>query len=242
MHRTHHHARRWLPGLHFFLADVRDGLGPFLGVFLLAQGWRLDDIGYVMALSGITGMLATTPLGALVDASRRKRRLLAAAIALLLAGNLAIWIAPSLAVTAASQVITGVVAALIAPCLLGITLQITGHADLPRQLGINEAWNHAGNVATAALAGAMGLRWGLPSVFVLMALMGGASLACLALMRLDETPQGTPPPEQAGPCAPGLMHVLTGTPALRVLAVAMLLFHLGNAAMLPLLGLSLIHI
>jgi MFS family permease len=66
-------------------------------------------------------MLATTPLGALVDASRRKRRLLAAAIALLLAGNLAIWIAPSLAVTAASQVITGVVAALIAPCLLGIT-------------------------------------------------------------------------------------------------------------------------
>ena len=42
MHRTHHHARRWLPGLNFFLADVRDGLGPFLGVFLLAQGWRLD--------------------------------------------------------------------------------------------------------------------------------------------------------------------------------------------------------
>ena len=80
-----------------------------------------------MALGGIAGMLATTPLGALVDASRRKRRLLAAAIALLLAGNLAIWIAPSLAVTAASQVITGVVAALIAPCLLGITLQITGH-------------------------------------------------------------------------------------------------------------------
>jgi len=236
MHRTHHHARRWLPGLNFFLADVRDGLGPFLAVFLLAQGWRLDDIGYVMALGGIAGMLATTPLGALVDASRRKRRLLAAAIALLLAGNLAIWIAPSLAVTAASQVITGVVAALIAPCLLGITLQITGHADLPRQLGINEAWNHAGNVATAALAGAMGLRWGLPSVFVLMALMGCASLACLALMRLDETPQDTPRPEQAGPCAPGLLHVLTGTPALRVLAVAMLLFHLGNAAMLPLLG------
>ena len=53
MHRTHHHARRWLPGLNFFLADVRDGLGPFLGVFLLAQGWRLDDIGYVLALGGI---------------------------------------------------------------------------------------------------------------------------------------------------------------------------------------------
>lgn len=238
MHRPHPHARRWLPGLNFFLADVRDGLGPFLGVFLLAQGWRLDDIGYVMALGGIAGMLATTPLGALVDASRHKRRLLAAAIALLLVGNLAIWIAPSLAVTAASQVVTGVVAALIAPCLLGITLQITGHAGLPRQLGINEAWNHAGNVATAALAGAMGFRWGLPSVFVLMALMGCASLACLALMKLDETREGAEPPQgpPAAPSPPALLRVLTGTPALVVLAVAMLLFHLGSAAMLPLLG------
>ncbi|CAB5693599.1 Arabinose efflux permease [Delftia tsuruhatensis] len=237
MQGRHGNARRWLPGLHFFLADVRDGMGPFLGVFLLAQGWRLDDIGYVMALGGMAGMLATTPLGALVDASRHKRRLLAVAIALLLAGNLAIWAFPSLAVTAASQVVAGLAAALVAPCLLAITLQITGHAGLPRQLGINEAWNHAGNVAAAALAGAMGFRWGLPSVFVLMALMGCAALMCLGRMRLHEAGPGTTVSCGAAALRPApLLRVLAGTPSLAWLAAVMLLFHLGNAAMLPLLG------
>ena len=29
----------------FFLADVRDGLGPFLGIFLTERHWRPDEIG-----------------------------------------------------------------------------------------------------------------------------------------------------------------------------------------------------
>ncbi len=240
MRQSHDEARRWLPGLNFFLADVRDGLGPFLGVFLLAQGWRLDDIGYVTALGGIAGMLATTPLGALVDASRHRRRLLATAVALLLAAHLAIWAFASLAVTAAAQIAAGVAAALIAPCLLGITLDITGHAGLPRQLGINEAWNHAGNVAAAALAGTLGYRWGLSTVFALMALTGCAALACLYRMRYDRgaaQPAPRPHPENPGAApAPGLLQVLAATPSLGIVAAIMLLFHLGNAALLPLLG------
>lgn len=245
MQCRHGDARRWLPGLNFFLADVRDGMGPFLGVFLLAQGWRLDDIGYVMALGGMAGMLATTPLGALVDASRHKCRLLAVAVALLLAGNLALWAFPSLAVTAASQVVAGVAAAMVAPCLLGMTLQITGPAGLPRQLGINEAWNHVGNVAAAALAGLMGFVWGLGAVFALMALMGCAALLCLGRMRLVEAPADADTGAGAGtgatgdaaaPSPAGLLRVLAGMPSLWLVAVVMMLFHLANAAMLPLLG------
>ncbi|MDD7979839.1 MFS transporter, partial [Achromobacter ruhlandii] len=70
-------SQRWLAGVNFFLADVRDGLGPFLGVFLLGHGWHADAIGYLMTAAGLAGMLATTPMGAWVDASRRKRGLLA---------------------------------------------------------------------------------------------------------------------------------------------------------------------
>lgn len=29
----------------FFIADVRDGLGPFLGIFLTERHWTPDDIG-----------------------------------------------------------------------------------------------------------------------------------------------------------------------------------------------------
>ena len=53
----------------FALADVRDGLGPFLGIFLQSHGWTPDSIGYVMTIGGLAGMAVTTPLGALADAT-----------------------------------------------------------------------------------------------------------------------------------------------------------------------------
>ena len=36
----------------FALADVRDGLGPFLGVYFQQQGWAPDEIGFVMTAGG----------------------------------------------------------------------------------------------------------------------------------------------------------------------------------------------
>ena len=41
-----------LDGLNFFLADVRDGLGPYLAIYLLAvHRWDPASIGVVMTLS-----------------------------------------------------------------------------------------------------------------------------------------------------------------------------------------------
>ena len=51
-----------LNALNFFMADVRDGLGPFLGVFLQEKGWSPAEIGVVMTIGGYAGMIATTPL------------------------------------------------------------------------------------------------------------------------------------------------------------------------------------
>ena len=39
-----------LNALNFFIADVRDGLGPFLGVFLQGKDWSPGQIGIVMTL------------------------------------------------------------------------------------------------------------------------------------------------------------------------------------------------
>jgi MFS family permease len=62
-----------LLSLNFFMADMQAGIGPFLGVFLLAHGWQSGPIGTVMSVGGVAGMLMTTPAGALVDATRRKQ-------------------------------------------------------------------------------------------------------------------------------------------------------------------------
>lgn len=61
----------------FFIADVRDGLGPFLGIFLTQHHWRPDDIGLLMTAGGVAGLLATLPAGFITDASRNKRLMLA---------------------------------------------------------------------------------------------------------------------------------------------------------------------
>ena len=234
----------WLSRLNFFLADVRDGLGPFLGVFLMGHGWAADDIGYVMTLGGIAGMLATTPAGALTDAVRAKRLVVGIGSVLVVAGSLLLLVSPSFTVTAISQVGTGIVGAIIGPAIAGLTLGIVGQRGLPAQLGRNEAWNHGGNVVSAALAGALGYTWGLPAVFVLMAVMAVASLLCLSRIRPEDidhdVARGLDPQRAADQPQVSTWRVLAGSRPLMLLALAMMLFHLGNAAMLPLLSQSVV--
>lgn len=53
--------------LNFFLADARDGLGPFLDGFLATRGWSSMTLGFVATLGGVLGMIATPLFGAWVD-------------------------------------------------------------------------------------------------------------------------------------------------------------------------------
>jgi hypothetical protein len=46
-----------LQSLNFFMADMQAGIGPFLGVFLLAHGWESGLIGTVMTIGGVAGMI-----------------------------------------------------------------------------------------------------------------------------------------------------------------------------------------
>jgi len=222
---------------------VRDGLGPFLGVFLMGRGWQADDIGYVMTIGGIAGMLATTPAGALIDASRSKRLLLALGAVFVIVGTLALFISSTFVVTAASQIGTGIVGAIIGPAIAGMTLGIVGQERLPHQLGLNEAWNHAGNMVSAALAGLLGYYWGLPAVFILMALMAAGSLVCISKIRPQDIDHDVARGlEQGGntPFDSSALKVLAKSAPLLLLAITMMLFHLGNAAMLPLLGQAIV--
>ena len=52
-------SRRGLDGLNFFLADVRDGVGPFLGIYLLTRfDWSAGQIGMAMSANKINGIRA----------------------------------------------------------------------------------------------------------------------------------------------------------------------------------------
>src|SRR5215472_4270437 len=78
-----------LDAANFFLADVRDALGPYLAIYLLTErAWDEASIGVVMSIATLAGILAQTPAGALVDATRAKRAVMVGAAVLVTAASL----------------------------------------------------------------------------------------------------------------------------------------------------------
>ena len=234
-----------LDALNFFLADVRDGLGPYLAIYLLTeQKWNEASIGAVMSIAGLAGIIAQTPAGALIDVSRAKRGLVIAAAVIVAITCLALPLFPQFWLVAATQAMAGAAAAIFAPALAAIALGIVGPRAFAVRIGRNEAFNHAGNAVSALLAGAAAYFYGPVVVFWLLAAMAFASIfATLAIPAGaidDNMARGladvAPGSEAvAADKASGFKVLLTCRPLL-IFAVATVLFHFSNAAMLPLVG------
>lgn len=234
-------ARRPLDALNFFMADMQAGVGPFLGVFLLAHGWESGLIGTAMTIGAIAGMVAVSPFGGLVDATRHKKwyivipgvaSVLASAIVLL---NQSFW------AIAGSQVAACIAGAALGPAVAGLTLGVARHEGFNRRMGRNQAFNHAGNVAGAALSGYLGWKYGYPAVFWLAALFGVASIASVMMIpahSIDDDAARGAAAKDGHPGASSGLRVLAECPPLLALAATMALFHFGNAAMLPLYGMA----
>jgi predicted MFS family arabinose efflux permease len=234
-------ARLWpLLAVNFFMADMQSGIGPFLGVFLLERGWASGMIGTAMAIGNIAGMLITTPVGGFIDASRHKRAwVIVPGIAVVAASSIILMWQGFWAV-AASQIATSIAGAAIVPAVTGITLGIVGQRGFNRQNGRNQAFNHAGNMVGAAASGLLGWQLGYFAIFALSALFGAITVFCVLLIPPsaidDRAARGSK--EDDPESQPSALTVLMKHKALLVLALALAVFHLGNAAIVPLYGMS----
>ncbi|OJW63696.1 MAG: MFS transporter [Afipia sp. 64-13] len=236
-------AVRPLLALNFFMADMQAGIGPFLGVFLLAHGWQSGWIGTVMTVGGIAGMLMTTPAGALIDATHSKKLFVIIPGICTVAASGIVLLSQEFWLVATSQVATAIAGAAIGPAVAGITLGIVRQAGFNRQNGRNQAFNHAGNMVGAALSGFVGWVYGFTAVFWLAALFGVFSIVSVLMIPGDaiddDAARGLAHEPGDGKHARGL-QVLVECKPLLILAAALLFFHLGNAAMLPLYGLAVV--
>jgi MFS family permease len=231
---------RPLEALNFFMADLQAGIGPFLGIFLLAHGWKSGPIGTVMTVGGVAGMLMTAPAGALIDATSRKRMYVVISAIFTAIASAIILFSQKFWLVSISQVATAIAGSVIGPAVIGITLGIVRQAGFNRQNGHNQAYNHAGNVVGAALSGWLGFRFGIPAIFLLAALFGVLSIVSVLLIpggAIDDQAARGLEKNDGGGKASGL-KVLAGSKPLLVLAAALAFFHLGNGAMLPLYGLA----
>ncbi len=115
--------RHWpLLSLNFFMADMQAGIGPFLGIFLLAHGWESGFIGTVMTIGGVAGMLMTAPAGALIDATDRKRLYVIVPGICTVTASAIILLSQRFWVVAVSQIATAIAGAAIGPAVTGMTL------------------------------------------------------------------------------------------------------------------------
>lgn len=236
-------VERSLDALNFFLADVRDGLGPYLAIYLLTeQKWDEASIGVVMSIAAIAGIVAQTPAGALIDRSTAKRALIVVAAIFVTISSITLPFLHRFELVAATQAIAAAAGAIFAPAIAAVTLGIVGPRAFARRTGRNEAFNHAGNATAAAIAGATAYLFGPIVVFWLLAAMAAASvLATLSIppdaidhhmaRGLDDTEDKT-----GGHDAPSGFRVLLTCRPLLIFAIATVAFHFSNAAMLPLVG------
>jgi len=236
-------VERALDALNFFLADVRDGLGPYLAIYLLTeQKWDEASIGIVMSVAALAGIIAQTPAGALIDRSTAKRALMVTAAILVTLSCIALPMIHRFELVAATQAIAAAAGAIFAPAIAAVTLGIVGPRAFARRTGRNEAFNHAGNAVAAAIAGATAYAFGPVVVFWLLAAMAVASIfATLAIPSASidhHVARGLDGMERDGAHhdKPSGFRVLVTCRPLLIFAVATVAFHFSNAAMLPLVG------
>ena len=230
-----------LDGLNFFLADVRDGLGPYLAIYLLAvHRWDPASIGVVMTVAAMAGLVAQAPAGALIDRVRSKRAVVAVAALMVTLGCLVLPFTSSFGLVALTQAIGAVAASVFAPAIAAISLGITGAKAFTRRTGRNETFNHAGNACAALLAGGFAWLFGPIAVFYLMAAMALASIvavSCVSAEAIDhDVARGLEAGQSVQGPVPSALRVLLDNRTLLLFAICCGLFHLANAAMLPLVS------
>ena len=225
-------SRYALDALSFFIADAQTGFGPFIAVYLATAGWNQGEIGRALSVGGIAALVSQLPGGALVDRLADKR--VAAAGAAVVVGLTAVLFALSTSVPAvmAAEVLHSFGSAMLGPAVAAVSLAAVGRGALGLRLGRNTRFAAIGNGAAAAVLGAAGSYVSPRAVFWLTAgfmLPGLAALAAVEARRGDET---SPEPATASPWRD--LVALLRDRAVLGFAGCVALFHLGNAALLPL--------
>lgn len=224
---------RALDLVNFFLADVQTGFGPFVAVYLTSHKWTQVEIGFALTLGTMTSLIGQLPAGALVDSMQNKRWAATGALGGIMCAALLLATHPTHLPVLVAQMLHGFASCVITPAIAAISLRMAGHAALGERLGRNARFASIGNGVAAAVMGATGAYVSSRFVFFLT-----AGLCVPALVSLWFIGHGTHARRQTTTRAmdfPGLKRLLSDR-RLIVFGFCVMLFHLSNAAMLPLAG------
>ena len=217
---------------------MQTGFGPFVSVFLTTQKWTQVDIGLVLSAAGFVSLIGQMPGGALVDAVRSERLVAGVAVGAICFSALGYATLPIFPMVLSAAVVHSLASCVLGPAIVAISLGLVGHAGIGERLGRNARFASIGNGLAAAAMGAVGY-FSPPAVFIVTVLLLVPAL--LALRNISpaeidpERAHGAMPKRRTDKPRTKPGDLMRNRP-LMIFAGCLLLFHLANAAMLPLLG------
>jgi MFS family permease len=231
-----------LDAINFLLADVRGAVGPYLNVFLVTrQHWSQAGVGMVTMVGGLLGLAVQTPIGAWIDETRAKRGAIVLALAVLAIAAVVIFALPTFWPVMIANSLMAIVGDVFGPAVAALTLGLYARAKLARRMGRNSAFDHAGNVAIAIAAGAVGYFLSQRAVFLMVPVFAVlTSIAVLSIPShaidfdrargLDRKPDADRADGVVG------YGILFESRPLVIFGLCVMLFHFANAPLLPLVG------
>ena len=228
-----------LEWLNFFIANVQTGFGPFISAYLTTQIWPQARIGLVLTISSIVALVGQLPAGMIIDAMASKRLAAGVAVIAIAASALLLALWPVFPLVLLAEVLHGLASCLLGPAIAAITVGLTADALTSRQFGRNASFASVGAGVAAVLMGACGRFVSDRAVFYLTALLVVPAL--LAIARIVDTgidptrSSEAPEADRANRPSSSIVEVLQNR-SLLVFAGCLILFHLANAAMLPLVA------
>jgi MFS family permease len=236
-------SRRGLDWTNFFLADVQMSFGAFLAFYLADLGWSKQNVGLALTVGGLAAVAAQIPGGALADAVRWKRGLAACGFVLIAAAALILALRPSFSLVFAAEVLQGTSAGLVGPAIAAISLGIAGRHGMSSRIGRNYRFAGAGNAVTAALMGALGAYVSNNAIFVAAAALCIPAVIALNEIRADEIDYVRARNATKRDHTFDLQKLMDFTKNWRLVLFAgvLVLFHLCNASVLPLVSENLAH-
>jgi MFS family permease len=233
--------RRSLRGLDwfvFFVADVQTGFGPFIAVYLTTQKWTQIDIGFVLTVGALISLFGQIPGGALLDALKSPRRAAAISMTFICISALILALWPTYAGVLASRILQAGASCVLGPAIAALSMGLVERDRIGERFGRNASFASIGTGLAAAAMGFSGYYISNQAVFFVTAALGVPALIALFQIRADEinATRAHGGERQKLPRLRDAIGFAAGHPSIFIFAFCVFLFHLANAAVLPLIA------
>jgi len=232
---------RALDALNFFNAGIQTGLGPFMAIYYAsARHWNPGQIGTLLAIQSLSGVLLQSIAGDIVDNSKHKRLISAGAALVVTLGCLGIVLAPNYFWECVDQFIIGVSVTIFPAATASFALGLVSKDELSARVSRNETFTHSGNVLYAALAAVVGQLVALGALFYAAAAfafgMVGSSLTIRSGDIDHEAARGGEKDDKGGGREHAGWRDLLKDRRILIFTGTVVLFNVSNSATLPLVG------